>query len=420
MHAEIIAIGTEITSGAKLDTNSQWLSQRLAELGIPTRYHTSVSDDMDANVEVFRTAIERADVVLITGGLGPTQDDLTRQALAAALGVELYEDAASLAAIADIFSRRGRTMPASNHIQAKFPLGSNPLPNPVGTAPGIWCETQRSGRRTCQLAAFPGVPTEMKRMFKEQVEPRLAGETCIRRATINCFGLGESQTEELLGDLTRRGADPEVGITAHDATISLRIIAQGESPEVCQRKIAAVTGEIHRQLSDYIFGVELEEPEHIVARLLNHQSATVAVAEAATGGNLVQRLVEVPDGDAVTRGGLVLTSHSDRRQLLGLNETTGPLTTAAAGHQHASQLAIAVRSHFDCDYGIAVTPWGTVPLDNGQPPVATAWVAVADDEQSWSLEARQTGNPAIFAARTAKAALDLLRRRLLGLPMPAG
>lgn len=417
MHAEIIAVGTEITSGAKLDTNSQWLSQQLAELGIATRYHTSVADDLAANVEVFRTATQRADVVLVTGGLGPTLDDLTRQALAETLGVGLYEDPASLAAIEAIFSRRGRPMPASNRVQATFPVGSLPLANPIGTAPGLWCEIPRAGRGPCQFAALPGVPSEMKRMFKEQVEPRLAGDVCIRRAVINCFGLGESQTEELLGDLTRRGADPEVGITAHDATISLRIIAQGTDPGDCQRKIDAATAAIQSKLGDYVFGRDHEEPEHVVVRLLNERRATVATCEAATRGDLISRLVALPSADDAVRGGFVLAGAEDSECLLAVPAPTGPLTTAATGKDFAEQLAIAVRTHCRADYGLAVSPWGSLPLTNGQPPVPTAWVALAACDGVLSAEARQTGNPAIFAARTSKVALDLLRRRLLGLPI---
>jgi nicotinamide-nucleotide amidase len=416
MHAEIIAVGTEITSGAKLDTNSQWLSQQLAELGIATRYHTSVADDLAANVEVFRLASQRADVVLITGGLGPTLDDLTRQALAELLGVELVEDADSLAAIEAVFSRRGRLMPASNRGQALFPAGGSPLPNPIGTAPGVWCEAPRPGRPPCPFAAMPGVPTEMKRMFKEQVEPRLAGDVCIRRATLNCFGLGESQTEELLGDLTRRGADPEVGITAHDATISLRIIAQGAYAEECQRKIEVASAEIRAKLGDYVFGVGDEEPEHVVVRLLRAQSSSVAICEEATGGDLIRRFVAVPDSKSACAGGVVLVGPGDGSKLLGV-PTDAMMTSTIVGHDLARRLAVSVRERLDGTYGLAVTPWGSLPLGAGQPPVATAWVALASPEGVWSAEARQTGNPAIFAARTSKTALDLLRRRLLGLPL---
>ena len=417
MHAEIIAIGTEITSGAKLDTNSQWLSQRLADLGIPTRYHTSVADDLAANVEVFRTAVERADVVLITGGLGPTLDDLTREALADMLGVGLVEDATSLVAIEALFAHRGRPMPASNRVQALFPAGASPLPNPVGTAPGVWCETAPAGRRPCRIAAFPGVPTEMQRMFQEHVEPRLSGEVCIRRAVLNCFGLGESQAEELLGDLTRRGGDPEVGITAHDATISLRIIAQGATADECQSKIDAASAAIRAALGDSVYGVDHEEPEHVVVRLLRERGASVATCEAATAGDLVRRLLLVPEGGRVHRGGLVLAERSDVASLLGVAAgSEGPLTNAA-GRSLAEQLASSARTQFQSDYALAVTPWGSVPVAGGHPPVPTAWVALADAYGSVSAEARQTGNPAIFAPRTAKTVLDLLRRRLLGRPM---
>lgn len=416
MHAEIIAVGTEITSGAKLDTNSQWLSQRLVELGIPTKYHTTVADDFDANVEVFRRAIDRADVVLITGGLGPTLDDLTRQALAAVCGVDLVEDPESLQAITALFARRGRPMPASNRVQALFPVGAEPLPNPIGTAPGIWWEVPREGRAACRIGAFPGVPTEMKQMFKGLVEPRLAESRCIRRATINCFGLGESQTEELLGDLTRRGADPEVGITAHDATISLRIIAQGDTLQECQAKLDEAIATIEYRLGDYVFGRDQEEPEHIVVRKLMERGATVAVCEAATGGNLISRLLEVQNGGSVCRGGLVMTDLAASAAALGLAPPPDLIVAEDAGRYLARQLALAVRERFQAEYGLAVTPWGTLPVEGGLPPVPTAWVALATGEATATAEARQTGNPAIFAPRTAKTALDLLRRHLLGLP----
>jgi nicotinamide-nucleotide amidase len=417
MHAEIISVGTEMTSGARLDTNSQWLSQRLGELGILTRYHTTVADDLTANVEVFRLAIARADVVLLTGGLGPTLDDLTRQALAAAVGVDLFEDSISLRAIEDHFARRGRPMPASNRMQALFPVGSTPLPNPVGSAPGIWMEVPREGRGPCRFAAMPGVPSEMKPMFRDLIRTRLAGGVVIRAAKLNCFGLGESHTEELLGDLTGRGRDPDVGITAHDATISLRILAQGRTEAECFTKIDAAKREIHARLGDHVFGVDDEEPEHVVVRGLVERGQTLSVCETATGGNLIERLLAIPDAHRVCPGGLVLSDRSDFARLLGFPVVPGELQNASVGHDLARRLAAACRQRFQSEYALSVTPWGSVTLESGA-TVPTSWVGLAGANVAHSTEVRQTGNPAINAPRTSKTALDLLRRHLQGLALP--
>ena len=168
MIAEIISIGSELTSGQSLDTNSQWLSRRLAEIGIAVGYHTTIADDLDANVSVFRTASQRAGLVLASGGLGPTQDDLTREALAAAAGVELVLDTPSLDHVKEMFAKRGRAMPERNSVQALIPAGAEAIQNDRGTAPGIWLRLGNAW-----VAAMPGVPSEMFAMFEQQVKPRL-------------------------------------------------------------------------------------------------------------------------------------------------------------------------------------------------------------------------------------------------------
>src|SRR5205823_5775638 len=189
MKTEIISIGSELTSGQNLDTNSQWLSQRLAEIGIPVRWHTTLADDLEENVAAFRVASRRAELVLITGGLGPTQDDLTRDALAGLGGVELVFHPESFAQIEDMFTRRRRVMPERNRVQALFPACAEPIPNSCGTAPGLWMK-----HGECLFAAMPGVPREMYVMFQQSILPRLmqlglGGGVLVQRK-INCFGAG--------------------------------------------------------------------------------------------------------------------------------------------------------------------------------------------------------------------------------------
>ena len=236
MRAEIIAIGSELTSGQSLDTNSQWLSQQLSALGINVAFHTTLADVLDDHLAAFKIAGERVDLVVMSGGLGPTQDDLTREALALVAGVPLVEDPDSLAAIAAMFARRNRVMSERNRVQALFPKGAEPLLNPVGTAPGIW---MRIGGAT--IACLPGVPHEMKKMFQERVVPRLRQNGWVSQVTvhrkINLFGKGESEIESQAMDLTARGRVPEVGITAHDSTISFRISASGTTDDEARRLI---------------------------------------------------------------------------------------------------------------------------------------------------------------------------------------
>lgn len=392
MIAEIITIGTELTSGAKLDTNSQWLSLQLADLGISTHFHTTVADEMASNVAVIRNALQRADLVLITGGLGPTLDDLTREAVAAAMRVGLELHQPSLEQVESFFHNRGRTMPARNRIQAMFPVGAVPLPNPVGTAPGFWQEQPRESQSPCLLAALPGVPSEMKHMFFEQVRPRLwAGQFVIRRARLNCFGLGESNTEELLQGMTARGRDPEIGITAHDATITLRIVAEGASEAECQRKIEVASRQIREKLGDFVFGVEDEELEHVVVRELNARNLTFASVECGTCGLLCEHVAHVQGVASCYRGGNVF-----------------PVMTTSP-----DILAEQLRQQTDADFVLFVGP-EVFSSDADDHPVSTMEIGLIDRHGdcrksllNWS------GNLTISRNRAMKSVLNLLRQTLL-------
>lgn len=414
MPAETIAIGTELTSGAKLDTNSQWLSLELAAVGIAVHYHTTLADDLQANINAFRVAVDRADLIVITGGLGPTLDDLTREALARMLGVGLVLHEPSLEIIRGMFARRGREMPERNVIQAMFPQGSTPIPNPRGTAPGIWLEIPRGTRRPCLVAALPGVPSEMKPMFREQILPKLgslATGRVIRHARLQCFGLGESAAEELLGDITARGRDPEVGITVHEATITLRIVAEAPSPDTAQDKILATRQQILERLGEHVYGEEEEELEDIVVRELRVRRKTLASCEGASGGLVARRLQRIDPNGEIYRGGLSGLSDDALSSILAISPSqlreTGP-----HGPERASQLALATRDRLQVDYALAITPRLRSADQEGTVEVPIAHYALATPQTVEVRELNLVGDPAIAQARLTKSALNLLRLHL--------
>lgn len=413
MSAEIIAIGSELTTGAKLDTNSQWLSLELSELGIPVKYHQTMADDLPAMVEVLQAAAKRSDWVIITGGLGPTLDDLTRQALAVLAGMELVLHQESLDIIRGMFEKRKRTMPERNVIQAMFPEGSEILPNRRGTAPGIWLELPRRDKTPCRLAALPGVPSEMKLMFLEEVLPRLSGSgRVIRRARINCFGVGESDAEERLGDVTERGRDPEVGITAHEGTITLRITAEGDSVQECQQKIAETKSIILDRMGLLVFGEEDEELEHILVSMLKARGETLATAESGTGGLLSHWLTDVPGFEPVYLGGIMAPTHAAKRDLLGVSEDTlqtfGPISAEAA-----LEMALGARIRFKTDFALAITEYRRPEVATQSGEVPRSFIALSGENVSKAIEHILVGDPAIAKSRAAKTALNLLRLHLL-------
>jgi nicotinamide-nucleotide amidase len=369
MIAEVVSIGDELTSGQRLDTNSQWLSQQLGDLGITVVYHTTVADDLAANELVFRQAIERADVVLATGGLGPTADDLTREALARVLGVELVVDEISLQHIRARFARARRDMPERNRLQALFPAGSRPIVNPHGTAPGIALDAARQGGGTCRIFALPGVPAEMVEMFQQSVAPALVAATdrpaVIRHRRIKCFGAGESHLEQMLPDVVRRGREPSVGITVHEATITLRVTAHGETVAQCEAAMEPTIATIRGCLGTLVFGEEEDELQDAVLRLLVARGQTLATWEWGTEGLLASWLCAAAHHAPAYRGGLATVSREGLRALGGspMSERQGEPDTANA--ETVASMAESVRRQFAADYALALGPFAESTEDSG-------------------------------------------------------
>lgn len=398
MQAEVISIGDELTSGQRLDTNSQWLSQQLSGLGIRVFYHTTVGDDLAANAQVFRIAADRADLIVVTGGLGPTADDLTRDALALATSTDLVLDEAALAHIKSLFARRKREMPERNIVQAKFPRGSLVVPNPHGSAPGIEMDIPRNDGGTAKLFALPGVPAEMYEMWAQTVSPAICemlGERrrVIQVRTVRCFGVGESDLEAMLPDMIRRGRQPTVGITVSKATISLRIVAEGNSEADCQQQIETTVATIQQCLGTLIFGEGEEELSHAVIRLLAQSNQTLATAEGGSGGLLSHWLSDSDPEHRAFVGGVV---HHNRE-----------LSSADS----VRSLAQVARASMKTDYGLAISDFPQCDAQQVPPGNIHIGLAYADGVKVFTTPF--AGHPEILKPRAVKQALNALRLKLL-------
>lgn len=416
MTAEVIAIGDELASGQRLDTNSRWLSQQLGELGVSTVRHTTIGDDMARNVEALRSAAAASEIVICTGGLGPTLDDLTRQAMAAAFDrpLELCPD--SLATIEAMFASRNREMPERNRSQAMFPAGSLVVPNPHGSAPGVDLTVQSAGHAS-RIFALPGVPAEMKQMWHETVAVRLQDSLGLeggplRYHAIKLFGVGESDVEVKLPTLIERARYPTVGITVSRATITLRIAGRAESDLAFRELIQPTIAEIEAGVGELIFGSGDDELEHAVTRQLRQQSLSLATLEIGAASWINDWMLAADEtGDGPYCGGAAFPNATAATRWLGEHWDS----RAADGDlddEYWSALATQAAARFLTE---AVLVVGTYPsklaMENPQGPFEPVCVFRVDGK-SQVLRLSMGGHPDVLGPRIAKTGLDWARRCL--------
>ncbi|QDT06499.1 Putative competence-damage inducible protein [Rubripirellula lacrimiformis] len=401
---EIVSIGDEMTSGARLDTNAQWLSRRMGELGVTVQFHSTVGDTLDDNINVFRIAASRADLVVATGGLGPTRDDLTRESLAAVVGQPLEMRESAMKHIESMYSRRNREMPERNRVQAMFPVGSDEIFNPQGTAPGIDLMVPQNGRSPSRIFALPGVPAEMVRMFDDTVAPRVmaiaGGGSRIRHAVMKFFGTGESDMEQRLGEMISRDRQPRVGITVSAATISLRITATADTDEICDGMIAETRREILQRVPEFYFGDgETFEQHHAIAATLRCRDQSMAIVELGRAAVLGDWFATLGDSPAY-RGGVSLADTDDLCRIFD-----------AANPDEALQNA---RQRFAADWMLLVDQYPA--LDNAAdarlPNVDVALTIIDPSGQTLRHTITLGGHPDIMQARIAKSAMAWMRKVL--------
>lgn len=408
--AEIVTIGTEILLGDLVDTNTTWLSRRLAALGVGIYRHTTIGDNRERIIGALRDAAARADLVITTGGLGPTSDDLTNECLAVLTGREMVEYPQAREHVDEMFRKFGRKPTSSNYKQALFPKGTELIPNPLGTAMGALLDTDGT-----LFATLPGVPSEMKRMFADTLEPLIQSRSdgSIVSRTLWFAGIGESALAEKVQDFLD-ATDPTVAPLAGQGKVRLRITTRAATPEEAEAKIAPVEKEILSRVGEFFFGEDDETLESAVGRLLGERGATLALAESCTGGLLAKRLTDVPGSSAYFVEGLVTYSNESKERLLGvpreLIEEHG-----AVSEPVARKMAEGARALAGSDYGLSVTGVAGPGGGTEEKPVGLVYVGISDGEDTTAervdLSAWSESREAV-RERSANRALDLLRLRL--------
>jgi nicotinamide-nucleotide amidase len=416
VRAEIVAVGTELLLGQIANTNARWMSESLAAVGVDVLHHQAVGDNLDRIVEAMRLASMRADVVIVTGGLGPTQDDITRDALGLLLGARMVRHPELEEMLREKFRSFGRReMPESNLRQADVPEGTRYIRPERGTAPGLAAELSGGA----MLYAVPGVPEEMVEMMEGTILPELtaaSGSGVVRSRILRCAGIGESALAERVDDLFSGSANPTIAFLASSGEVKVRITAKAATAGEADELIEPVAEELRRRLGDEVFTSEDESLEQAVVRLSAASSKTLACAESITGGGVGGRLTSVPGASEVFVGSAVVYRNDAKIGVLGVTPETleGP---GPVSEECAREMAAGARRVFGSDLGLALTG-AAGPESHGGAPPGVIWIALDGDDVAHARGFQVPGERDRVRRWAEQAALDLTRRYLEGRPLP--
>jgi nicotinamide-nucleotide amidase len=425
MKSIILSIGDELVLGQTVDTNSAWLSQQLAAVGCDIVRHVTVPDDQAMIEDVIWLAANRCDVLIVSGGIGPTEDDLTRQAMGVVLGVELEMNEVWMTKLKEFWSKRNSIMPEINKIQAMIPRGTTMIENTAGTAAGIRAKLSEN----CDVFVMPGVPKEMKIMFTRDVLPHIqerSGGAVILSQTLHTFGMGESAVAEKLGLLMKRDRNPSVGTTVANNIVSLRVNARYPSLAEAQEQMESTTAACQAALGNLIFGRDDKTLPEVIADLLRlgEKKMTVSVAESVTGGLLAKMLTDLPGSSEYFSQGWVTYSNLSMYERLGV-PTDVINVYSPTSEPVAEAMAKSARRLSKSTYALAIT--GVAGPDGGRPtiPVGTICIALAKPDpvdRAGTLVDKRTfqlsGDREMIRDRACKMALTMLRFELMGKAMP--
>ncbi len=412
MNAHILTIGDELLIGQVINTNQAFIAERLNSIGVDVACMSTVGDTMDAVLGALRTGWESSAVTVVTGGLGPTHDDITRNAVCTFFHTDLVPNEEVRRHIGELMKKRNLPTNAAAADQSLVPRSADVIPNPIGTAPGL--RFSREGRI---MFVLPGVPYEMKEMMDGSVIPflaPLAAEQVIRHRTILTTGIAESFLAAQLGDLDQLLGGASLAFLPSPSGVRLRITVHGRTPSEADGTVREVEERIRSKVSRYIYGTDDEDLETVLGRMLAEKKLTIAVAESCTGGLIAHRLTNVPGSSAYFERGVVTYSDASKTGLLGVPEQTIG-AHGAVSREAAESMALAVRTTARTDIGLSTT--GIAGPAGGTPskPVGTVWIGIADRAGTLALKFNFGEGRARVKERASQAALELVRRRLLNL-----